>query len=152
MFSVEQVLSALLFQNPGVQARPLLPQIQKSCPFMCKFICNPESLSYRVSPCPRQAMSHPLRPPGPDLLGPGGIISSFPGLETGHFVLTTSFTCPAYWLLAHQHPSCSEGLDPPLHSLVDLMPAVWTPQEEGPSQGLASLLFSSSERESSIPM
>lgn len=58
-------------------------------------------------------MPHPLRPPGPDLLGPGGIISSFPGLETGHLVLTTaSFTCPVCWLPAHRCPSCSEGLDP----------------------------------------
>lgn len=54
------------------------------------------SLQDQVSPCPGQALPRPSRPQGPNLLGPGGKISSSPGLETGHLVLTTaSPPCPA---------------------------------------------------------
>lgn len=103
-------------------------------------------------------MPQPPRPPGRDLLGLGGIISSSPGLETGSLLLTAaSFTCPAGWLLAFRGPSCSEGLGPP----PPLTPQPGGPGTSGPDPppqeegslggGACDRLFTFSERESSIP-
>ena len=58
MFTIEHMVSAFPFQNPGVQApRPLLPETKKSCPFRCKFISNPESLRIRFPLAPGKPYS-----------------------------------------------------------------------------------------------
>lgn len=105
----------------------------------------PESVPDQVSSCPRQAMPHPPRPPNPDLLGARGIISSSPGLGTGHLMLTAVSFIPAAGSWPAGGPSCSEGLDPHHTARLDTQcQQTGHPRRRRPPGGLVLPLFTSS--------